>query len=713
MNNTKLCFTLFLFLCICKTSLCQNSIVGAIRWDAWVGEINTDGVGAPSVGLQVERSLGPNKYHFRLPFYGVEIGADSVQARELTQTIMNQDIAYAKDAGIDYWAFVYYPDNSGLDSARTLYDENANKNDVKYCFILGASVQPSFTWLVSKFSELNYQKVLDNRPLLYIFGGAGGYNSTQITSIRNLATSAGLGTPYIVVMDQNSTNAANSLNSIGADAVSGYVTAGSGGGSYSGLVSSEINNWNSHKATGEKVVPWITSGWDNRPRYDNPVSWTTVGENDWIQTATAIEVADHLADGLNWIGNYPSTSDANTLLIYAWNEFDEGGWICPTLYNGTDRLHAIKNVISPPSTPNIALSKSYSSSSNWDTSQEAPKAFDANYSTNWQAAYGSTFSGQWIQVNFGAPTTFNRVKLSEFGNRTSGYRIEYSTDGTTWQSAFSGTNIGANKSINFTAVTGNFARIYFTSGQNTPIIYEFEVHLTLDDQALNKSYSSSSNWDTSQEAPKAFDANYSTNWQAANGSTFNGQWLQVNFGASATFDVVKLSEYGNRTLGYRIEYSSNGTTWNIAYTGTTIGSSKELQFTPVTANYARIYFTSGINTPIIFEFEIYNSISLKSGQVHVTPFENITNDEPSFNIYPNPVKGEAIFYYNLPKMGDVFIRIYNTEGKLMKTFNLPSDNKGANHYSVNLSDLKSGVYVVRCMNNGYSKSVKIVVQNAN
>jgi len=50
---------------------------------------------------------------------------------------------------------------------------------------------------------------------------------------------------------------------------------------------------------------------------------------------------------------------------------------------------------------------------------------------------------------------------------------------------------------------------------------------------------------------------------------------------------------------------------------------------------------------------------------------------------------------------------------LMKTFNLPSDNKGANHYSVNLSDLKSGVYVVRCMNNGYSKSVKIVVQNAN
>jgi hypothetical protein len=26
----------------------------------------------------------------------------------------------------------------------------------------------------------------------------------------------------------------------------------------------------------------------------------------------------------------------------AWNEFDEGGWICSTLFNGTDRLDAIR-----------------------------------------------------------------------------------------------------------------------------------------------------------------------------------------------------------------------------------------------------------------------------------------------------------------------------------------------------------------------------------
>jgi hypothetical protein len=472
----KLYLTLFLFLSIFKISFSQNPIVGAIRWDGWVGNLNTDGVGATTVGLQVERSLGPNKYHFRLPFFGVEVGADTVQARELTSTVMNQDIAYAKNAGIGYWAFVYYPDNSGLDTARKLYDGSAHKNDVKYCYILGASAQPSFTWLVSKFSEANYQKVLNNRPLLYIFGGAGGYTAAQITNLRNLTTSAGLGTPYIVLMDLNSASVSSALESIGGDAISAYVTFGGGGGPYSSLVFSEVNNWESHKATRKKVVPWVTSGWDPRPRYDNPVSWTTVGPNDWIQTATAAEIANHLSDGLNWTRNYPASAEANTVLMYAWNEFDEGGWICPTLLGGTARLDAIRNVIFSTAPPNLAINKTYASSSHWDNNQTAAKAFDGVSATNWQAASGSSFSGQWLQVNFGAATTFDSLRLSEYGNRTTGFRIEYSDDSSSWSTAFTGTTIGINKTISFNSVTAKYARVYFTSGTTTPIIYECEIY---------------------------------------------------------------------------------------------------------------------------------------------------------------------------------------------------------------------------------------------
>ncbi len=712
MKIFKFYLALLFLLSIVKISSGQNPTIGAIRWDAWVGDLNTDGVGAAYVGLQVERSLGPNKYHFRLPFYGIEMGIDKVQARSLTPTIMNQEIAYATDAGIDYWAFVYYPDNSGMDSARVLYDGSHNKNNVKYCYVLGASSAPSFTWLVTKFSETNYQKVLTSRPLLYIFGGASGYTASMITNLRNLTTAAGLGSPYIVVMDANSSNASSALASIGADAISAYVKTGSGGGSYASLVSAENTNWDSHKDTGRKVVPWVTSGWDTRPRYDNPVSWGTVGVDNWVQTATAIEIADHLSDGINWVGNYPLSADANTVLIYAWNEFDEGGWICPTLYNGTDRLDAIKNVTSPPSTPNLTLDKTYNSSSNWDASQNASKAFDGINITNWQASDGSPYNEQWLQVNFGAVTTFDRIKLSEYGDRTSGYRIEYSADGTNWETAFTGTIIGDSRSVKFTAVTGNYARVYFTSGTYRPIIYEFEIYNTYANLGLNKTYSSSSNWNTLQCPYKAFDANYSTNWQAKNGSTFSGQWLQVNFGTTTTFDYVKLSEYGDRTSAYRIEYSLNGTTWNTAYFGTVIGSGKEIGFTPVTGNYARIYFTSGIYTPIIYEFEIYNSSSLKSTKGKVAFSEDIFLEKVLFEVYPNPAVNKAILRYNLSLSETTFIRIYNIEGSLLRSFILPRNVGGIRNYQINTSEFKPGVYVIKCLNTKFSKSIKLIVSKS-
>ena len=37
-------------------------LVGAIRWDAWHGELS-------EVGKAVEKTLSPLKYHFRLPWF--------------------------------------------------------------------------------------------------------------------------------------------------------------------------------------------------------------------------------------------------------------------------------------------------------------------------------------------------------------------------------------------------------------------------------------------------------------------------------------------------------------------------------------------------------------------------------------------------------------------------------------------------------------------
>ncbi|MFC5407552.1 discoidin domain-containing protein [Cohnella soli] len=264
-----------------------------------------------------------------------------------------------------------------------------------------------------------------------------------------------------------------------------------------------------------------------------------------------------------------------------------------------------------PALENITRKVSYSSSSNLHSTQTADKAFDRSPLTNWQAAAGSGFNGQWLMADFGAATPFNKVVLTEYGSRTTGYRIEY-WDGASWQTAYTGTSIGATqvpKTITFPEVIAQKVRIYFTSGSVVPIIYEFEVY---DDPspinlAHTKTFSSSSDLNASQSADKAFDQLLPTNWQS-DGSGFSGQWLAVDFGDNRTFNTAVLNEFGNRTSGYRIEYW-NGSSWLTAYTGTTIGdynAYKLVTFPAVTGSKARLYFTSGTGSPIIYEFELYN-----------------------------------------------------------------------------------------------------------
>ena len=42
-------------------------------------------------------------------------------------------------------------------------------------------------------------------------------------------------------------------------------------------------------------------------------------------------MAEHLKEALDWTAAHRTATEANTVLIYAWNENDEGGWLVPTL----------------------------------------------------------------------------------------------------------------------------------------------------------------------------------------------------------------------------------------------------------------------------------------------------------------------------------------------------------------------------------------------
>jgi hypothetical protein len=106
----------------------SRPIVGAIRWDAWY-----DPSSVP--GQAVERSLGPNKYHFRLPFFGRVIGQSRVSIDGGLQEIMDEEIHLATHAGINYWAFVGYEQGSSMDKALSLYLSSSQNNRLMFCLI--------------------------------------------------------------------------------------------------------------------------------------------------------------------------------------------------------------------------------------------------------------------------------------------------------------------------------------------------------------------------------------------------------------------------------------------------------------------------------------------------------------------------------------------------------------------------------------------------
>lgn len=327
----------------------DSPAVGAIRWDGCVGELNR-------AGLEVEHILSPNQYHYRAPFFSKEISYDSIQCRGVTQEIMDQEIAYAKYAGLDYWAFCWYPPHSGLDTARQLYLKSARKKDIKWCVILGTNpfdYNTDAKWLVERFKESNYQKVLNGRPLVYVFP-ATVTKPYQLIGLRDLTRNAGVPDPYIVVMEFSPQKAASVADSLHADAVSCYASASNfetgdhyNDAAYWPAVSkSDQAGWEKYAASGKKLVPWVTTGWNPRPRIERSVLWNAYYTADGCaQDGTPEQVARSLQNAIAWTRNNTNTAEANVILMYAWNEFDEGGWICPTLGNNTGRVDAINKIL--------------------------------------------------------------------------------------------------------------------------------------------------------------------------------------------------------------------------------------------------------------------------------------------------------------------------------------------------------------------------------
>ena len=331
--------------CSCSNRL-DRPTVGAIRWDAWFDDrINP-----------YEKNLVDVRWRNRLPFYAKVVSDNQVQVHGDTQEAVDREIAYAKAGGIDYWAFLYYPatirddgfNHDYMNRARRLYLSSKRKKDLNFCLIVTPGGHADRNnpdkeineWL-RMLKEPTYQRVAGGRPLIYVMVwgptvekmfGSARKGREYVDDLRERIRRTGEKNPYIVVLAMTPQGGAAALDAMKLDAIGAYTSFG--GSDYQGLRAAQEANWEAMKATGKKVVPNLSAGWGG-PRD---------GLGDAKQPKPD-ELAGHVRSAFAWIGANKETAEAKTMLIYAWNEVDEGGWLVPDMGQGTAKLDAIRRVV--------------------------------------------------------------------------------------------------------------------------------------------------------------------------------------------------------------------------------------------------------------------------------------------------------------------------------------------------------------------------------
>ena len=333
-------------------------VAGAIRWDAWHGKRS-------AVGQAVESSLGPAKWHSRLPFFARVDGDDSVAIDGATQAVLDSEIAYARQARLDYWAFLLYQPGSAMNLPLAHYVSSRKKRGLQFCLILEQSqwtsadaARPQFEQVAELMARREYQTVLDQRPLLYIIAAEPGSPSwgsrrarEAVDELRVHIGRKGVREPYVVILDWRPAHSSALRQTVNADAIGAYAFQRDGKDApYSQLASETEGFWEECKQTGSAVVPIVMSGWDRRPRVERPVFWETwqqpgAGLEKFYRKASLDELTSHLRRAVQWVDSNRMAAAARAILIYAWNENDEGGWLVPTLGDGTSRLKAVRTAL--------------------------------------------------------------------------------------------------------------------------------------------------------------------------------------------------------------------------------------------------------------------------------------------------------------------------------------------------------------------------------
>jgi hypothetical protein len=152
------------------------------------------------------------------------------------------------------------------------------------------------------------------------------------------------------------------------------------------------------------------------------------------------------------------------------DSFDHGNFGIGSGWHGA-QIASIAVSAQPP-LEDLARNKRSTASSQWSEEYGAGNADDGNPGTRWNAASGKA-AGEWLEIDLGKPTRFQRTVIRQFGDRITRYKIQYwDSNQNQWRDAFSGGPMRGIQRDQFPAITGSKLRLLVqeTRGGQTPSI---------------------------------------------------------------------------------------------------------------------------------------------------------------------------------------------------------------------------------------------------
>jgi hypothetical protein len=272
--------------------------------------------------------------------------------------IMEQQIDLAADHGIAFFAFCWYwnkdrekidrdPKHAGLQ----LFLKAKNNHRLKFCLLVanhaGYLFEGADAWREAADGWLPYFKhpqhvTVDGRPLLLIFNSC---NSDPDGFAHIQATTRQAGLAEVAIAGCGGGEAKLGFtHTTHYNIVPGYA-AGSEARKYAELIQAHQSAWRGSRD--QPYLPTLSVGWDKRPWEGERGLGQKPGW--YFPDRTPEQFAAALQSAIEWMDRHPEQTTAERLLLlYAWNEFGEGGYMAPTKGDPEGAyLQAVKQVIEP------------------------------------------------------------------------------------------------------------------------------------------------------------------------------------------------------------------------------------------------------------------------------------------------------------------------------------------------------------------------------